>query len=246
MEAKMTTLRERLSDLRELASEPSLAINLMHGHTVDNDPFFSRITLDFYRDAMRRHRKFPLVRRFCHGVAVCLLPESFDAYFMSIEAAARRNFKKAERTGFSFSPIDFNQYLDDIARIRRSSDYRQGKVPSSFARDPVKPVSDPVSRSPFHDYRYFGVLREGKLYAYAGCLIAGELCAIEHILGDAAQQADGIVPMLIISIAQYLMDHHPAVRFYAYGSYFGALAEMRRFKRKFMFTPHRVRWSLGN
>jgi hypothetical protein len=186
-----------------------------------------------------------LFRRLSHGVAVCVLPRQFDSYFMTIDGSARRNYKKAQRGGYEFSRIDYNSFLDDITAIRRSTDRRQGKLPEEFLSQPARPVTDPPSRSPSHDYPYFGVRREGKLYSYAGCLVAGELCMLQHIFGHAAFQSDGIVPLLIVSIAKYLLAHHPEVKYYAYGTFFGAGETMRRFKTKFAFVPHRVTWQLG-
>lgn len=240
----MKKAKQVLQDLREMAREPALVVNLMQEQAAANDPFFGRITSEFYCEAMRRHPKFPLLRRFCHGVAIRPLPDSFDQYFMTIEAAARRNFKKAARNGFVFSPIDYNAFLLDIARIRRSAEFRQGKMPESMLAGFVTPITNPPSLSTYHDYPYFGIVQDGTLFAYAGCFVAGELCLIEHILGDAAAQSEGIVPMLIVSIAGHLMQHYPAVKYYSYGTYYGAREEMRRFKRKFGFLPHRVRWQL--
>jgi hypothetical protein len=187
----------------------------------------------------------PFIQRFRHGVATCVLPPTFDAHFMGIEASARRNFKKAQRNGYSFQRIRFNDHLQDVAEIRRSTDVRQGKVPEEILKGDVTPCKDPESRTLFHGYPYFGVLRDGKLYAYAGCLLAGELCLVEHIYGHAQYQPDGIVPMLLISIAGYLMQQHPSVKYYAYGAYFGAHETMRRFKAKLGFKPYRVTWQLG-
>ncbi|MGH7139752.1 MAG: hypothetical protein ACREHD_28765 [Pirellulales bacterium] len=237
-------IKRLLSDLRGFIREPALTVNVMHQQTVETDPFYARLTFEFHREARRRHRRFPLVRRLRHGVATCVLPASFDEYFMQIEASARRNFKKALRSGFHFARIDYNQYLEDVGRIRRSSHYRQGKIADALWNRPVVPAQNPSSRSPYHDYPYFGVLREGTLYAYAGCLVAGEVCLIETIYGDAAVQAEGIVPLLIISMAGHLLENFPAVQYYCYGTYFGAREEMRRFKRKFNFLPHRIDWRL--
>jgi hypothetical protein len=88
-------------------------------------------------------------------------------------------------------------------------------------------------------------VREGRLYAYLGCMIAGEFCGIEQIFGHAKFQGDAVVPLLIVSLAEHLRTAHPRVKFYAYGGYFGAQETMRRFKRKFLFLPHRVDWLLG-
>ena len=93
--------------------------------------------------------------------------------------------------------------------------------------------------------RRAGVLRDGVLYAYAACLIAGELCAIEQIFGDADRQSDGVVPMLITGIAETLYREHPRVKYYTYDTFFGAGVSLRRFKKKFKFLPHVVQWELG-
>jgi len=224
---------------------PRVPVNLMYGCVQGKDAFYARVTSEFYREAMRRHSKFPLIRRLQFGVALCSLPAYFDEYFMMVEAAARRNFKKAERNGYRVQPINFNDYLNDIGAIRASAEVRQGAMPSDYLAGTVQACANPQPQTSTHDYPYFGVIKEGKLVAYAGVLIAGELAMVEHILGHAAYQADGVVPMLFIGIANHLLGHYPAVRYYGYGSYFGAGETMRRFKRKFCFTPHRVAWVLG-
>jgi hypothetical protein len=224
---------------------PRVSIDLMLQETKGNDLFFEDITKTFYSSSRKRHRKLPLIGTLTHGVALCELPESFDEYFMMIEAAGRRNVKKATRNGYQFGRIAFNSYLNDIGEIRRSATNRQGELPDAFLKKDVAPCDNPDSNSRVHDYPYFGVLKDGHLVAYMGVLVAGELAIIEHIYGHAKYQNDGIVPKMIVDTAGYLMKHHPAVKYYAYGSYFGASETLRRFKRKFKFLPYRVKWILG-
>jgi len=235
----------RLKESLKMFTAPQVSVNLMLKCVKDKDPFYARITAEFYREAMLRHPKFPLIRRLQFGVALCVLPIRFDEYFMMVEAAARRNYKKAERNEYQVQPINFNDYLHDIGTIRASSEVRQGAMPSDYLAGTVQACVNPQSKTSTHDYPYWGVIKEGKLVAYAGVLIAGELAMVEHILGHAAYQTDGVVPMLFIGMANHLLGHYPAVKYYGYGSYFGAGETMRRFKRKFCFTPHRVKWVLG-
>ncbi len=241
-------MRGILSLLTEVARKPRVSIDLMHERTSRNDPFFGRITKDFYREATARHRRFPLVRRFEYGYAVAHLPTGgSSAYLGAVEASARRNVKKAKRLGYRFDRIDYNAHLDDVTEILRSAKIRQGRpMPESFFREAAKPHSNPSSFSPNHDYPYFGVFLENQLVAYASCLVAGELCGIQTIYGHSDVLADGVVPLLIASITDRLAENHPEVRYYSYGSYFGASESMRRFKRKFNFQPYRVTWKLGN
>jgi hypothetical protein len=226
---------------------PRVCINLMHDVTKENDPFFSRLVLDFYRDARRLRTKYLLlVRRMTSGVALSHVPRTFDEYLARVEASARRNYKKAVREGCTFRRINFNDHLEEILEIRGCTDVRQGrKVPEEFLNGKIKPCADPVSLNAAHDYPYFGVFVNGKLVAYASCLVGGELCVVEHILGHADWLEKSVVPFLIIEIVRYILDHHPQVKYYAYGTYFGAGETMKRFKRKFDFLPHYVKWELG-
>lgn len=234
---------------REVARAPRLTIDLMHARAAEeNDPFFARITEKFYRHATSRHPRFPLARRLEYGYAVGALPAGgMEGYLARIEASARRNVKKAIRLGYRFEAIDYNARLDDVTAILRSTTTRQGKpMPERLIKERARPHANPPSRSHFHDYPYFGVSKDDRLVAYAGCMVAGELCAIESIYGHAEFLSDAVVPLMIVSITGYLAERHPAARYYSYDTYFGAGETLRRFKRKFLFAPHRVTWRLGD
>lgn len=233
--------------LREFWRMPRVSINLMCDATTGNDPFYSRVVRESYRQAMSRHPRWFLLRRMVHGVALCQLPPTFDQYYMRIEGSARRNHKKASREGCVVQPITFNDHLEAIGEIRASADVRQGRpMPEAYRNGVVTPTNNPVSNSPLHGYPYFGVFAKDSLIGYAGCLIAGEFCGIEQIFGHADHLTLGAVPQLLIGIARHLYEQHPQVKFYAYGTYFGASESMRRFKRKFDFCPHHVSWQLGD
>ena len=112
----------------EFRQMPRAEINLMCSATAGNDPYFARVVREFYVQARRRHRRFPLIRQMSRGVALCQLPTKFDDHFMMIEAAVRRNYKKATREGYSVLPIEINNYLARVGEIRASTEMRQGKL----------------------------------------------------------------------------------------------------------------------
>jgi hypothetical protein len=230
--------------LKELRSLPLVEINLMHDKTKDNDPFYARVVREFHASANRRHPRYLVIRQRSHGVALCNLPAKFDDYYMLLESSARRNHKKAIREGCSFTRINFNDHLDDVRKIWRSTDTRQGQMPDHMLRGDVQPVTDPPSKTHFHDYPYYGIFFENQLIGYAGCLVAGEYCGVEQIYGHADHLTRGAVPQLFIGIAQDLYKSYPQVKYFSYGTFFGAGETMRRFKKKFQFYPHRVRWIL--
>jgi len=226
---------------------PRVEINLMKEACLGNDPYFSRITDEFYNEVNARHPKFPLVRTKVYGVALFELGKEADCYYKAVESSARRNFKKATRNGYTFRRIDFNEHLDDVWDIRRSGKVRQGSMPEAFIKNrPVK-INVGVSNSNVHDYPYFGVFSEDdKLVAYASCMIAGEIAEVQHVYGNQEFQSDGIVPMLYISIGSYLVSEFPNVKYYGYGTFLGAGPTMQRFKKKFRFLPHKVKWILSS
>lgn len=242
----MKALKSLWSDVQEMRALPRVSINLMVDRAAGNDPFFARVVREFYTESNQRHRRFPLVRQLEYGVAVCVLPPDVATYMARIEASGRRNVKKAQRLGYEFGPIAYDNFLDDVAEIRRSAPVRQGRrMPDKVTDGMPAACLDPQSRDTAHAYPYFGVTKDGKLCAYAACLVSGELCMITHIYGHAEHQQNGVVPLLITGIAGAILRGHPLVRYYCYGSYFGAGESLRRFKRKFLFMPHRVRWELG-
>jgi hypothetical protein len=216
----------------------------MMSKTEENEEFFQRYTRDLYRETQKRHPKFPLVKALEYGYAVKVLEGTFEDYFMSVDGSARRNYKKALRNGFEFGRIEYNRRLDDIGEIHGSATYRQGRMPDRLLKAEVKPVDNPETRTKYHDYPFYGVTREGKLHAYAGCFVAGEICMIETIYGHADMHSFGVVPLLILSIVEDLLANYPQVRYYSYGTMYGASEELQRFKRKFRFLPMRVTWEL--
>lgn len=233
-------------DISQISRLPKISVDLMYRESADNHEFYQGLVKEFHHDCQKPHPKFPLVRRFRHGVAVCSLPAEYGQYWMTLAGSARRNVKKALRLGYCMEPIQYNSHLADIAEIRSSTGVRQGTMDAALLHSPLSPCTDPPSSNPHHAYPYFGVLRQERLRAYAGCLLAGEACMISHLLGHAKYQPDGIVPFLVTGIARQLIDHCPQVKYYIFGTYFGAGESMRRFKRKFGFLPHCVNWELGN
>lgn len=239
---KLDSLR---SDLREARDMPVVTINLMYKRTVHNHDFYRDLTKSFHYEATAPHPRFRVIRALEWGVAVCTLPRTHDDYFMFIEPSARRNAKKARRNGYRCAPFVLtDEHVDDVRAIHGSTDVRQGQVPDEILNGPVNAITNPPSRTPFHAYPYCGVFLEDKLVAYASLFVAGELATIETIFGHADHHHAGIVPMMMVGMSQIIYEHHPSVRYFVYGTYFGASPKLRRFKKKFRFFPHRVLWKL--
>jgi len=237
----------KLRDFIDIFRLPRATVNLMLEQTTDNDPFYAKVVKAQYDEANSRHPKMLFARKYEYGYTLCELPKTFDDYFMKIEASARRNYKKALRLGYKTKRMDFNKHLEDVRDIWVSTPVRQRRLmPQDIREGQVRPVTDPPSKTTYHDYPYYGVFKDEKVLAYAACLIAGELCEVQNIYGHVQYQNDGLVPMLFIDIARELLNSFPAVKYYSYGTFYGAGETMRRFKQKFLFDPYHVTWKLSS
>lgn len=237
---------QTIKDLYNLIfSSPTIALSLRLDAAKQNHPFFASMANKYYQDATTRHPKMPLFGKLTRGVAVCELKGDFDIYLNGIESSGKRNVKKAKRLGYTFKLIDFNSHLDEVWDIRKSTAVRQGAMPKEFLNNRPQKHQNPTSNSNIHDYPYFGIFNEtDQLVAYAGCFLAGDVIELSHYYGHAEHQKNGIIPLLITSIAEYVIVHHPHIKAFTYGGYIGASPTLKRFKKKFNFLPHRVIWSI--
>jgi hypothetical protein len=239
-------MESRLGSLLKLLNLPKISINLMLGKTSGNDPFYADMVKRWHALATARHPKFFFIRQFQYGFALCRLPLTFEEYFQSLKKSARWNYRKAIRKGYEVKRFDVNTKRDEISAILKSTPIRQGKLPKALREGHFPIVNDPPSRTPFHDFFYMGAFRNEKLLAYVSCAIMGELCNLNDIYGHAAFENDGLVPLLLIMVAETVYKSYSTVKYYGFGTYFGARATMRQFKRKFAFYPYHVTWQLDN
>lgn len=228
---------------KEYRDMEKVTINLDKEGAKNNDPFFHKMAQSYYKEANRRSLRMPLIKNMEIGVALIELPSDFNDYFMKIESSARRNYKKSIRNEYTFSRFEYNNKLDDIWEIHKSTKYRQGAMPLELTENRPKAINNGTSETNLHDYIYYGVFDSNdKLVSYLGIMLAGDLAMIGNIFGHAEHQSNGVVPRALIDGAQHIIQNFPKVKYYGYGTYFGASDTLRRFKRKFCFTPRRVKW----
>jgi hypothetical protein len=237
----------KITELYKLLFQtPKSPLSLMLEKIEGNDSFYKKITINFYKLVTKRRRKMSLFRQMTRAVSVCLLPNSYAVYIKSIESSGHQNVKKAIKNGYTFKTINYNEHLDDIWDIRRSTRTQQGNVPDSSISSRPKASADPKSNTLYHGYPYFGVFDpENKLEAYTGCLLAGEVIEMSHFYGYADHQKNGVVPLLITSIFNHTIENHPQIKAFIYSGYIGASPTLKHFKKKFNFLPYQIKWSLN-
>lgn len=243
----LSSKQQKIKELYSLLfRSPKIELSLKLDEIKGKEPFYEKVTQDFFKLVNSRRKKLPIFRQMTRGVAVCSLDGGFEKYIKAIESSGRRNIKKAIRLGYTFKAINYNDHLDEVWEIRKSAEVRQGKLSDAFLNNKPSPNNDPKCSVNTHGYPYFGVFdEENKLVAYAGCFLAGNVIELSHFYGHADHQKNGVVPLLITSIAEYVINNHPAVKVFLYGGYIGASPTLRRFKKKFRFMPYHVKWSLN-
>lgn len=238
-------VKDFFKEVRRFISMPKLNVNLMYKLTKDNDPFYGMVTKKFYNMCNSYHPKYKVIPRYRYGIAIMSLTKTWSEYFKSLSGPAQRNYRKALKNECVFKRIEYNDYLDDIYDIIHSTDIRQGEMRVNNSDNYMIPNNDPKSNTTYHDYPYFGVLLNNKLVAIGSCLIAGEYAELTTVYGNVKYQQLGIVPFMVINAVRMLIEEYTNVKYFGYDTYFGARVGMRRFKRKMLFSPFKVRWILG-
>jgi len=157
----------------------------------------------------------------------------------------RQKIRRAEKLGYEFRPFSYNDHLDDLYEINTSMEDRQGKPMSDSYRNRLSPVAEaPAPTCMRHRRDWFGVFRDGKLYAYANVLQCGEMMLFSKILGHGDAMDDGIMNLLVFQAAK-LRQAESGTRYPVYFLQHSGTEGLQFFKRKMGFTGHTVVWELA-
>jgi hypothetical protein len=220
---------------------------------------FPRLTIDFergdspdihcisYPDKLEKtfmtpHPKIKDRGRYEVGCSIIVLPGTFEEYLQSIGKKRRYKVRHAQSLGYSSAAIDRNVFRDDIFAINTSQDVRQGRQMSEAYRREITPYTPiPPHPCPRHQYRTYGVLRDGHLYAYVWVYQVGELWWLSTLLGHWDHLKDGIMFLLLTEAIRDLMEESPP-RYAMYSEHFSGTEGLRFFKEQLGFKPYTVRW----
>jgi hypothetical protein len=195
-----------------------------------------------FRDFTRRHPRWRVIQSHAWGVALLRVPDSYESFLRGPERAHfRREVNRAYRFGFTVSPINGVERLDEIMAINRSAEVRQGQpmLPGYLDEAAMRRY---FSRSP----DVFGVAdAEGVLQGYLSLHTCGEIASVELLLGHADALPRGVMWPLFATVVEEVIrrragDGSPTWLMYDMIS--GASVGLRQFKRWVGFEAYRVRW----
>ncbi len=223
---------------------PAVSIYLEHGDTTDES---CRV------EPLRLFEQFTLPSLTYTGygelevnTGVLIIPDDIERDWWDVPNSAlmRRKVRHAVKLGYEFAPFEFDDYLDDVYEINRSKDERQGRPMTEAYRDRPK-IRGRSPEQPCRRHRngWFGVFRDGKLFAYTNVPQCGEMMLFSMILGHGDHMDDGIMYLLICEAVKL----HQARSGTSYAVYYlmdSGTEGLRFFKRKMGFAGYLARWEL--
>lgn len=195
-----------------------------------------------YEFFTRLHPRYKLIQHKRWGVALLLLPDTFEQYLKGTEKQAlRTNRRRALDVGLSFKSFNAAEHLEEILAINLSLESRQG----------ARMLSEYVSLDAVRKYfasrpSIYGVFdANGVLKAYAETPICGEAFVLNRLLGHGEELEKGIMYLLVSEVIREMIERkakQTAPLWGMYDTFFGASPGLRYFKERLGFKPCKVRW----
>ena len=148
-------------------------------------------------------------------LAMLKIPPTIELYFQRVGDKSRNMVRKAERLGYRYTPVDPDQYLDDIVTIRTSEPMRQGRpIPEYFRIKPRNMLYAHFKSTScgYHGEEFYGVFKDNTLVAYATLFFFGQLAQVDQILGHKDHRNDGVMNLLVYEMVRSLLQKKPWVK----------------------------------
>ncbi len=212
---------------------------------------FDNLSIENYKTTYNyftKPHRLKLIKNKTIGVALIDIDDynsDFDSYLKSINGknSAAYYQRKSIKRGYAFEEIDKNDFIDDIYEINTSATMRQGhKMGDSY----IKKIEKYEHKS---NFKYYGILKDGKLHAYCDIGFYGEFALISRLLGHKKYLNDGIMYHMLISLAKLIFEKYKTnhqCRYIMYDTFFGASEGLKQFKNKLNYRPYKVKWKWGN
>lgn len=138
--------------------------------------------------------KAQLDPKYSRGAAV--MPLTDAQTYLDEHRTLRRRALRAYRLGYDFATLIERQlWAGDIHEVNTSAERRQGRPMSKGYLEPPVFGANPFLCPAHHVYTY-GIVKDGRLWAYLWLYRCGDLAMVSSILGHADKLDDGIMYLL--------------------------------------------------
>ncbi len=208
---------------------------------------YDETNIDEYRKTYHyftKPHRFKIIKNKTIGVALIDVKDyqnNFDVYLNSINGknSAAYYQRKSIKREYVFVEIDKNDFIEDIYEINTSAQIRQGQTMSETYLKKVGKYDN------LSNYKYYGIVKNKKLYAYCDIGFFGEFAIINRLLGHKKYLNDGIMYHLLIDVNKLIFEKYNTAfkcRYIMYDTFFGASEGLKQFKNKLNYKPYKVKW----
>ncbi len=166
--------------------------------------------------------------------AMITVPIDESDYLAAIGPKTRNMIRKAERAGYTYREFEYNDELDALWAINRSTPERQGKPMSKSYRERPDPSHGVQDLCDEHRRVWVGGYVGETLSAYCQLVLCGELAIVNRILGHADFLRDGVMDGLALALVRRCIGTR--VRFINYLT-LKTSPGLRHFKESTGFRP---------
>jgi hypothetical protein len=165
-----------------------------------------------------------------------------NEYFHKVlDAKSRNMIRKCTKTGYTFRPFTYNNYLDAMYQINTSKEIRQGKPMSEKYRVRPEPIVKDYELCEMHKHIWWGGFKDQELLAYCNLVVLKDIAIINTILGHDKALTYGIMNGLINRLVW--VSKTTGVKYLNYLDLENCSKSMRRFKESVGFESYRVEFS---
>lgn len=226
------------------AADPSLTISFRKGDTTA--PACSDLPDELYAQFMTPTSPGRPYGRYQAACSILALPATYSEYIASPELSkVRYAVGRARREGYAFQEIEPEAWRDDILAVNASLDERQGRpMDAAYLTEPIPP-RERAAGCPRHREVWYGIVKDGRLVAYAWIFQVGEMCLFSRILGHGAHMDLGIMYQLVAGVIEGHMSSSD-LRYPMYERHTSGTEGLQFFKRRMGFRSCWVDWQLAD
>jgi len=141
-----------------------------------------------------------------YPIAIIEIPMKMDQYLKDIGPKSRNMNKKAEKNSIFCEVFNWNEKLEEVYEINRSSEKRQGReMDSSYQKYPKKIIY--LNEDDFQII-HIGSFLEERLIGYIELYIYGNFAMVNRILGHKEYLKLGIMNLMIKSCVEYSINNN--------------------------------------
>ncbi len=144
-------------------------------------------------------------RVYFHPVAIIKVPASIDIYLKEIGVKSRNMNKKAQKNEITCKVFDWNNKLDEIFEINKSSLVRQGREMDESYKNYPKHINY-LNEKDFQIV-HIGAFKEEKLVGYMELYIYGNFAMTNRILGHKEYLTYGVMNLIIKQCVEYSIEN---------------------------------------